>query len=51
MLSVQPLAASTPKALMMRTADVGGGMPTTEFAPAQLVIEASVDARFTADPA
>jgi uncharacterized protein YggE len=51
MLSVQPLAAA-PKALMMRTAaDVGGGMPTTEFAPAQLVIEASVDARFTADPA
>lgn len=53
MLSVQPLAAAAaPKALMLRTAaDVGGGMPTTEFAPAQLVIEASVDARFTADPA
>lgn len=52
MLSVQPLAAAAPTALMMRTAaDVGGGMPTTEFAPAQLVIEASVDARFTADPA
>ena len=52
MLSVQPLAAAAPTALMMRTAaDVGSGMPTTEFAPAQLVIEASVDARFTADPA
>lgn len=51
MLGVQPLAAAAPKALMMRTAADGGGAPTTEFAPAQLVIEASVDARFTADPA
>lgn len=52
MLGVQPLAAAAPTALVMRTAaDGGGGAPTTEFAPAQLVIEASVDARFTADPA
>lgn len=52
LLSVQPLAAAAPKALMMRAAaDLGGGAPATEFAPAQLVIEASVDARFTADPA
>ncbi|MFD4420917.1 SIMPL domain-containing protein [Agromyces sp. NPDC058484] len=51
MLSVQPMPVA-PKAMMMRTAaDVGGGMPATEFAPAQLVIEASVDARFTAEPA
>ncbi|WP_127793795.1 SIMPL domain-containing protein [Agromyces sp. LHK192] len=28
-----------------------GGAPTTEFAPADLVIEARVDARFTAEPA
>jgi len=36
----------------MRTAaDMGGGAPATEFAPAELVIEASVDARFTAEPA
>ena len=53
MLSVQPLPAA-PKMLMMRTAaEIGGagGASTTEFAPAQLVIEASVDARFTAEPA
>ncbi|KQM83144.1 SIMPL domain-containing protein [Agromyces sp. Leaf222] len=40
-----------PKAMMMRAmADTGGGA-TTEFAPQDLVIEASVDARFTAEPA
>jgi len=40
-----------PKAMMMRAAaDVGGGS-ATEFAPQDLVIEASVDARFTADAA
>jgi uncharacterized protein YggE len=51
MLSAQPLPPA-PKAMLMRaSADVGGGAPMTEFAPAQLVIEASVDARFTADPA
>lgn len=49
MLSAQPLP-SAPKAMMMRTAaDLGGGPQGTEFAPAQLVIEASVDARFTAE--
>ncbi len=51
MLSAQPLPPA-PKAMMMRAAaDMGGGPPATEFAPAELVIEASVDARFTADPA
>ena len=49
MLSSQP--TPMPKAMMMRAvADMGGGAPT-EFAPQDLVIEASVDARFTADPA
>jgi uncharacterized protein YggE len=47
MLSAQPMPAA-PKAMMMRTADLGGP-PAPEFAPAELVIEASVDARFTAD--
>jgi len=51
MLSAQPLPVA-PKAMMMRTAaDMGGGASATEFAPAELVIEASVDARFTAEPA
>lgn len=51
MLSTQPVQRE-PKMLMMRaTADMGGGGPSTEFAPADLVIEASVDARFTADVA
>lgn len=50
MLSAQPMPAA-PKAMMMRTAADLGGAPTPEFAPAELVIEASVDARFTADPA
>jgi uncharacterized protein len=51
MLNPQPLPP-VPKAMLMRAAaDVGGGPPSTEFAPAQLVIEASVDARFTAEPA
>ena len=49
MLSSQP--TPMPKAMMMRAvADTGGAAPT-EFAPQDLVIEASVDARFTADPA
>jgi uncharacterized protein YggE len=49
MLSAQPLPPA-PKAMAMRAvADFGGAAPTTEFAPAQLVVEASVDARFTAD--
>ncbi|WP_173924366.1 SIMPL domain-containing protein [Agromyces sp. Marseille-P2726] len=53
LLSVQPLPGGAPKMLMMRTAAEvgGGGTPTAEFAPAQLVIEASVDARFTAEAA
>ena len=50
MLSAQPMPAA-PKAMMMRTAADLGGPPAPEFAPAELVIEASVDARFTADPA
>jgi uncharacterized protein YggE len=49
MLSAAPVSAA-PTAMMMRTADLGAA-PTTEFAPALLVIEASVDARFTAEPA
>ncbi|WP_136708003.1 SIMPL domain-containing protein [Agromyces sp. H66] len=48
MLSAQPMPGA-PKAMMMRTAaEFGGGPQGAEFAPAQLVIEASVDARFTA---
>lgn len=51
MLSAQPMPPA-PKAMMMRTAaDLGGAPQGTEFAPAQLVIEASVDARFTSDSA
>lgn len=40
-----------PKAMMMRAVADVGGAPPTEFAPRELVIEASVDARFTADAA
>lgn len=51
MLSTQPQPIA-PKLMAMRTAaDFGGGAPATEFAPAELVIEASVDARFTAEAA
>ncbi|HET6673084.1 MAG TPA: SIMPL domain-containing protein [Agromyces sp.] len=50
MLSAAPLPPA-PTAMMMRTAADVGGAPATEFAPALLVIEASVDARFTAEPA
>jgi uncharacterized protein len=50
MLSAAP-SPIAPAAMMMRTAADVGGAPTTEFAPAHLVIEASVDARFTAEPA
>jgi len=39
------------KAMLMRATADFGGPPSAEFAPAQLVIEASVDARFTAEPA
>ncbi|MDQ2660957.1 MAG: SIMPL domain-containing protein [Actinomycetota bacterium] len=50
LLSVTPMPiAHAP--MMMRTAADVGGAPATEFAPAQLVIEASVDARFTAESA
>ena len=50
LLAVHP-GPPMPKAVMMRAvADVGGAAPT-EFAPQELVIEAAVDARFTADPA
>ncbi|MET4157743.1 SIMPL domain-containing protein [Agromyces sp. PvR057] len=49
LLQAQP--SPMPKAMLMRTtADLGGGA-TTEFAPRDLVIEASVDARFVADAA
>lgn len=49
LLAVQP-GPPVPKAMMMRAvADVGGAAPT-EFAPQELVIEAAVDARFTAEP-
>ena len=51
LLAVQP-GPPMPKAMMMRAmAADGGGSAPTEFAPQELVIEASVDARFTADPA
>ncbi|GAA1949478.1 SIMPL domain-containing protein [Agromyces allii] len=47
LLGSQP--SPMPKAMMMRAvADQGGGS-STEFAPLDLVIEASVDARFTAE--
>jgi uncharacterized protein YggE len=43
-------AAGMPKAMMMRSvADPSGGAPT-EFAPQDLVVEASVEARFAAEP-
>ncbi len=49
MLSEQP-APLMHKATMVRAMALDGGVgPTTEFAPAKLVIEASVDARFTAE--
>lgn len=48
MLSEQPTPIA-PKAMMMRAVADVGGAPPTEFAPRELVIEASVDARFTAD--
>ena len=49
MLSAQPIRSS-PKAMMTLAAgDTGGGAPATEFAPAELVLEASVDARFTVE--
>jgi uncharacterized protein YggE len=50
LLSVTPMPMAH-AAMMMRTAADVGGAPATEFAPAQLVIEASVDARFTAESA
>ena len=51
MLSTQPVARESKMLMMRAAADLGGGGPSTEFAPADLVIEASVDARFTADVA
>ena len=49
MLSAQPIRSS-PKAMMTLAAgDADGGAPATEFAPAELVLEASVDARFTVE--
>ena len=49
MLSEQP-APMMHKATMVRAMALDGGAgPTTEFAPAKLVIEASVDARFRAE--
>ena len=47
-----PQRPPQPKAMMMRAAAFGGAEPpVTELAPADLLIEASVDARFTADAA
>lgn len=50
MLSEQPVPRAH-KATMVRAmaADVGGAAPVPEFAPAKLVLEASVDARFSAE--
>lgn len=47
LLTVQP-GPPAPQAVMMRAAAYGGAQPTTEFVPADLVVEASVDARFVA---
>ncbi|WP_400999301.1 SIMPL domain-containing protein [Agromyces sp. GXQ0307] len=49
MLQAQPIPRAH-KAVAMRAMamDAAGGSPAPEFAPAKLVIEASVDARFTA---
>ena len=49
MLSVQPMPGAQKPMMMRAVAEIGGGPQGTEFAPAQLVIEASVDARFTAE--
>lgn len=51
MLSTQPVERESTMLMMRAAADLGGGAPSTEFAPADLVIEASVDARFSAEPA
>jgi uncharacterized protein YggE len=47
LLSTQP-GGPAPQGVMMRAAAYGGAQQTTEFVPADLVIEASVDARFSA---
>ncbi|MGR0318129.1 SIMPL domain-containing protein [Agromyces sp. ZXT2-3] len=49
MLQAQPIPRAH-KAVAMRAMamDASGGAPAPEFAPAKLVVEASVDARFTA---
>ncbi len=47
MLSEQPVPLMH-QATMVRAMAADAGAPATEFAPAKLVIEASVDARFTA---
>jgi uncharacterized protein YggE len=50
LLSTRP-EPPAPRPVMMRAAAFDAGAPSvTEFAPADLVIEASVDARFTAEP-
>ncbi|MFF2369697.1 SIMPL domain-containing protein [Agromyces sp. NPDC058110] len=46
-----PAPSPMPKAMMMRAAADVSGAAVTEFAPQDLVIEASVDARFVAEPA
>lgn len=40
---------SFPPLMMRAVAEIDGAAQGTEFAPAQLVIEASADARFTAE--
>lgn len=42
-------AMSFPPLMMRAVAEIDGAAQGTEFAPAQLVIEASADARFTAE--
>jgi uncharacterized protein len=50
MLTAQPIPSAQKAIMMLAAGDTRGGAPATEFAPAELVIEASVDARFTAEP-
>jgi uncharacterized protein YggE len=49
MLSEQPVPMMHKATLARAMVADGGGAPSTEFAPAKLVLEASVDARFSAD--
>lgn len=51
MLSTRPEARDERMLMVQAAAEMGGGGPSTELAPADLVIEAAVDARFSADVA